>query len=430
MPASLTRPLADPRVTVHHGDGRAFIRKARSRYDVILLSLPDPTTAAINRFYSEDFFREAKRALAPGGLLCLGLSGSEIHLSGFVLLSAAALDQTLARVFPDRLLVPGDRMLFLASAQPGRLTSDWQLLSGRLFSRGMQTQFVNDVWLRDSLFPFRGDLLRQQLAQVPNPRTNTDLNPVSYYYQTGIWLDRLSSSLAAPVRFLSHVSLWWGLPLIPLALLIAILGRGARAADAAVLTAAACTGGFGLVVELLCLLVFQSACGYLYHAIGILIAAFMAGLALGAAALRGRQADATLRSSETSLRSTSAQRLGKLLLAGLATAALASLALPRLLGFALQASGLAPFLLGLLLLLSGSLVGAFFPIAAALYLRSRQAASAAGAVYAADVLGSAGAGLLAGAFVIPLLGVTGTCYGLALILAAAAVLAAPLAIRR
>ena len=411
LPTSLSRVLRDSRLHLHTGDGRRFVRGVRGRYDAIIVDLPDPTTAALNRFYTAGFFREASAALTPTGLLAISLTGSEVQFSGAVGLAAATTDRTLAAVFADRLIVPGERMLFLGAKQSGVLTSDWRVLAKRLQLRGLQADFVNEVWLRDSLLPFRADLVRTAINSVADPRVNTDLNPISYYQQTRIWLHQLSPTLAAPARFLSRVSVWWALAFPALAALTAVLTRGRRREAAAVLFAAAAMGGFGLVAEVLALLTLQSSSGYLYYALAALMASFMAGLALGAALLGRRELDRTGR--------------WRLLILVLCTATAACLLQPALLQALLARPGLAPAVLGLVLLWAGFLVGATFPISVALYSREREASVAGGVIYAADLLGSAGAAVVAGVVAVPVLGVAGTSFATALYLGAALVLVLP-----
>lgn len=409
LPAPLLRALRDPRLHLHIGDGRLFVRAARARYDVIMVNLPDPTTAALNRFYTQEFFREAKHALAPDGILAIRLTGSEVQLTSGLLLAAASTDRTIASVFPERLLVPGERMLFLAASEPRLLTSDWRLLSQRLARREVSTSFVNDAWLRDSLLPLRADLTRQAISTAATARLNTDLNPISYYYQTRVWLDQLSPGMAKSAGFVSHLPVWWVPAPVALAAVLLALARGRRRKQLAVLLATVVMGAFGLVVEVLGLLAYQSARGYLYQALAGLVAAFMAGLAVGAA----------LMGSRGSLRPA----LGRLLIAALVTAIAICLLLPGFLRAVIATPTAAPVALGMVLFLSGSLVGATFPIVTALYGREGEAPAAGGALYAADLVGSAGAALVAGVIAVPLLGVAGVSLATALTLAVPLVLA-------
>ena len=61
--------LSDPRVTIHNTDGMAFFKAGASRYDVIIMDLPDPSRPEIAKLYSREFFGLAAQRLAAGGVL-------------------------------------------------------------------------------------------------------------------------------------------------------------------------------------------------------------------------------------------------------------------------------------------------------------------------------------------------------------------------
>jgi spermidine synthase len=62
--------LEDPRVHVTLGDGRHTLRQRKATYDVLTMEplLPDSPFAVY--LYTKEFYEQAKRSLAPGGLLC------------------------------------------------------------------------------------------------------------------------------------------------------------------------------------------------------------------------------------------------------------------------------------------------------------------------------------------------------------------------
>ena len=70
-------PYQDPRVSSHVTDARAFMKRARGPYDLILFGLLDSHTQLsdysnmrIDNFvYTEESFREARALLAPGGVM-------------------------------------------------------------------------------------------------------------------------------------------------------------------------------------------------------------------------------------------------------------------------------------------------------------------------------------------------------------------------
>ena len=85
FPAQSAPIASDPRVHMHYADGRYFLRTylktTDDTFDVIILNVPDPQTAQLNRFYTAEFFRSARDHLAPGGLLALQLRSSEDYIS-------------------------------------------------------------------------------------------------------------------------------------------------------------------------------------------------------------------------------------------------------------------------------------------------------------------------------------------------------------
>ncbi|WP_232661797.1 methyltransferase domain-containing protein [Pseudonocardia sp. TRM90224] len=69
------RPYADPRVDVHVDDGRAFLSRTDTKYDLILFALPDSLTLVQGAsslrlesyLFTEQAFASAREHLAPGG---------------------------------------------------------------------------------------------------------------------------------------------------------------------------------------------------------------------------------------------------------------------------------------------------------------------------------------------------------------------------
>ncbi|QRK09650.1 fused MFS/spermidine synthase [Archangium violaceum] len=59
----------DPRTHVVFDDGRHFLLSSQGRYDVLSFEPPPPRAAGVVSLYTTEFYREAKRRLAPGGVL-------------------------------------------------------------------------------------------------------------------------------------------------------------------------------------------------------------------------------------------------------------------------------------------------------------------------------------------------------------------------
>ncbi|MDF2706230.1 MAG: spermidine synthase [Nonomuraea muscovyensis] len=73
------RPYADPRVTTHITDGRAFLERTSARYDLILFALPDSLTLVSGAsslrlesyLFTEEAMRAARDRLKPGGAFAM-----------------------------------------------------------------------------------------------------------------------------------------------------------------------------------------------------------------------------------------------------------------------------------------------------------------------------------------------------------------------
>jgi spermidine synthase len=80
LPRDVTAALQDGRVTVRNEDGRSYLSHTASKFDVILVNLPEPFTAQINRFYTQEFFRLAASKMRGGGVFFFTASAAETAL--------------------------------------------------------------------------------------------------------------------------------------------------------------------------------------------------------------------------------------------------------------------------------------------------------------------------------------------------------------
>lgn len=68
--AALNRgSLSNPRLSVVNADAFRWVRQARGPYDAVIADFPDPTEYALGKLYTESFYRELARLLAPDGVM-------------------------------------------------------------------------------------------------------------------------------------------------------------------------------------------------------------------------------------------------------------------------------------------------------------------------------------------------------------------------
>jgi spermidine synthase len=61
--------LSSPRMRIHNTDAFRWVREARGSYDAVIVDFPDPTEFSLGKLYTESFYREVARLLAPEGVM-------------------------------------------------------------------------------------------------------------------------------------------------------------------------------------------------------------------------------------------------------------------------------------------------------------------------------------------------------------------------
>lgn len=381
--------LHDPRVQVIHRDARRWLMINPSTYDVILLNLPEPMNAQINRLYTVEAFRALRTHLAPAGLVAFAIPSSENYLSPETRYFNAAMYRTVSAVFPSVEVAAGDQLLVIAGDD---VRLDPQQLIQRYRQRGLTTREVVPGTIPWQVDARRRALVQEQLAEMRTVSLNRDFAPACYAYAWRVWM----SKFVSPLLWLSMVVL--------IGLIGAVLSLVWRRRDLLFNHPAVSTmflvGYAGIVYETVLLLAFQALNGHVYWHLGSLFAAFMVGVALGAWL--------TLRLATT----PSPQQARRWLRRVVTAAALEGLILTWALPAAQRVSFPLPWLpcFAGVLLLTGGWLGMAFTLANHLMRSVAPAASEtqAGTLYAADLWGAALGALVTGAFLVPLLGLVAT----------------------
>lgn len=406
--SSTKKTLTDPRVTTIHMDGRLFIKETEKKYDLIIIDIPDPTTAALNRFYTREFFQEAKNSLHPQGVLVIGsLSTPDLRSLG-VANRNTSIFHTLSQVFPY-VLPAGEHFLFyFASLCPHQITVHVPTLSQRFKEQQIVTDGFShhhySVLLQESLVrrvhwilqhhgrsptahlegPAFGPLLPgsidQQLKEIKELSPvqeryfiNSDFQPIGYYYTLMFWSDLTRSGGGETLKRLLHVKEWWLLPLLLLPLLgiLSLRKRSTRER--------------------------RTIYGFVYEMVGLVVAVFMSGLALGTFLTH------RLIQVKESMKTLATVQL----IMALYAVSMAFL-LPKTATLPSSSSILSLFFL--LTFLAGFINGVDFPLAAACCMaQKKEPEKAAGTVYGVELLGACTGATLCSFLVVPIFGITACC---------------------
>jgi len=413
LPPAAAKALRDKRVEVVLADGRAFLKGTSQRYDVIISAAGPPATAQANRFYTVEFFREAARALQPGGVFAFHISGWHDYIPDETRRLLACLHRSLAAAFPHIVVFPGAPCTFLASDREGVVGYRLGVLDARLAERGVATAHVDVRLWEAQLVGGRLEELQRVVSAPAEP--NRDLSPRCYYYEAQRWsaLQRLRRAGAGPpwhdlgrvLEFLDRHPAFAPLVLLGVvgALSLAAPLARRRWRDGAVAFAIASTGLIEMGVEFAVLLGFQVACGYVYQYVGLLVASFMLGLASGAWV--SSRWVASGRATWRRMEGVQVCICGyPLLLLGFLWVAT---------GTGLGAApGVAGVLFSLVALSAGLVGGLQFPLAAALHSAG---GASAGALYGLDLFGACLGALAVSSVLVPTFGLDGVSVMLAVL---------------
>jgi spermidine synthase len=419
---------SDIRVAIHHVDGRLFLQRSGRRYDAIIVNLPDPRTAQLNRVYTREFFRLVADHLAPAGVFSFRVSGAANYISDELAEFLRCVNRTLQGVFPQVVAIPGPTIHFFAAGTEGTLAATSGVLVERLRNRGIETQYVREYYIPFRMMPDRMDDLKSQIEPQPHTPTNADFKPVAYYFNTVLWSTRFHEvyrRLFVAIGGFRFVRVIGAFAAVLLILIVVTVWRfrGQRRLRAGAGGCVAAMGFSMIGLEVLLLLAFQAMYGYVYHQLAVLIAAFMAGMALGSWV--------SLRRFGSNRDDLPGTREATTLFALQIIAVVFPIVLFALLVAASRVNHPAGVFVAsniffpVLALLSGGLGGFQFPIASRVYFGGEaQASTGPGAVYALDLAGACVGAAVISAFFIPVFGFFETVWLVAAVNAAPAVVLA------
>jgi spermidine synthase len=276
------RLFSDERVNIIYGDGRAFTRSTCRKYDNVIISAGDPYTAFTNRYYTLEFFEQLKRILNPGAVVSFALTSSANYLSEEAVEYLGSIYNTVTKIFPEVMLVPGDTMYFIFSEKKGSLVHDSFAIEKSLDVLGIKTMYARDYYLSDKLSDSRIKYAEKIISSANVDAFNSDFHPVTYFYSSKFWNSQFENSLFS--RILEGISakavIFFFVCFLLLSAIVKWFYRYKRP-DAPYYISIFSTGFSEMVFQIITIIAFQSLYGFVYYKMGIIFASFMVGLAMG-----------------------------------------------------------------------------------------------------------------------------------------------------
>lgn len=357
--------ISDSRVRAYNVDGRQYIKEKKYTYDVILLNLPDPSTAQLSRYFTVELFNETRKLLNDEGILSLSLSSSANYMSPESRKLNSCIYLSLKEVYMNVIIIPGNRNYFLASSS--NLTHK---IAERIDELKLDTEYVNKNYLAGTLTEERIEQTNKLIDMEKGVELNKDLKPISYYYYLLYWMRHFG------------LEIWHIVAIILLFFVILILRLRP-------LPLAVYSGGYaGTTLEITLIIWFQVIHGYVYQMINFIVTAFMLGLAVGA-----WYGTKKIRSHKR----TNTKKLSLCL-------GIYSFIVAAIIEFMTKSTAIHPIIFLLLTAASGLIVGTLFASASEEYSTKNE--DTMSKLYSADLSGAFFSSLLTSIFFIPLYGLT------------------------
>jgi spermidine synthase len=439
IPAPTLSALDDPRVSLRHTDGRLFVKTAQETYDLVILDLPDPATAVLNRFYTIEFFHEVKSILTTGGVFVLGVSTTP-DMRGLAIANRnKTLYHSLSSVFAHVAAASDQNLVLISTDSPDATSLDPAILTERYLDREigpslfspehfhtiLQEAHIRRVSWTLNTHGREADAHREGPGPVPliipdldeqarlaeeSPAVrdrfflNSDLKPIGYFY-TVMFLEHLTrAGQTETLTSLLNVQPWWIISLLALPVLLIVgLRLGSREEikpkirQMVVLFSVFSAGFAVMVLQISLIFAFQSIYGFIFEVIGVITALFMCGLAFGT--YLSHRCNRVKHHHDTLI-------LIQVLMGGFA--GLMAIGLPAVL--TLHTSVFTLILFAVLLFIAGLLNGLNYPIAAAgLQHINQQADQSSGFVYSSELIGACLGAVLASVLIAPMWGIVACC---------------------
>jgi spermidine synthase len=267
-----------PEVNLFTIDGIKYINQTKKKYDLIIINLPDPSTAQINRFYTQSFFKACSQRINKGGIVCLTLDTSHSYIGNELRLLNQCIHKTFSSVFKNVEVIPGNSNYFIGSSY--KPVTYRRSLIKRWEKRNIKTEYFKSDTLYFILWPGKIKHIQDVITFDSSTPINTNLRPISYYLELLIWSSHFYSPLKSFFYLLMTIRYSYLLILLFtffMGIKLISLKRKTIKLPITIML----IGFAGMSVQLIILYTFQSLYGYIYQTIGLLTTAFMAGLTLG-----------------------------------------------------------------------------------------------------------------------------------------------------
>jgi len=391
FPIELTKEeLTNKKVKIKYIDARRFLKITKSKYDVIIINLPMPSTLQLNRFYTKEFFDNIKSILNTDGVFAFCLPSSLSYINQEIKNLNGSILNTLEDIFFVN-VIPGDFNIYIATNKNTVINP--YIFSKRLKEKNIQTQLLTEYYIQYRLGSYWQNWFYNSMKDYKKIRKNLDFLPTATFYSILYWNSIFSPNLGKLFKILDKIEFRLIAILMLISALVLFILRLFNKINP--FGFIVCTSGFfGLSLELIFIYVYQVFYGFVFSHIVFLTASFMLGLTLG-----GWYMNKNLIKIKEDIKKISKIEI--------AIISYSLILIPLLLFLKSIENSKISFIFFILQIISGFFVGSEFPLANKIYSKNPSKKGSAGILYSLDLLGAFFAVIISVIF-IPIIGIINT----------------------
>ncbi len=257
----------DNRLKLVPRDARAFLTETQDTFDVVILDLPSPSNISLNRYYTVQFWELLKKHLSPDGAVGFTLPWSVSYIPPELELMNVSVYRSLKSQFSS--------VVFMSDGENLVIASD-NAISPKIIADRMETNPI-------STRIFSPEYIAYRFARIPimtlSAPPDDDWHPITVLYALTYWSTAFSPSIKKLIMGAESINFWWLSSALLLLVLLAFIGHKGfkHRVNITVFT----TGFMAMAFDVIPMMVFQIKFGYIYETLGMIVALFHVGLAIG-----------------------------------------------------------------------------------------------------------------------------------------------------
>ena len=178
--------LNDSRVTIYNQDAMTFLKHQESKYDVVIVDLPDPDTVDMIHVYSLSFYQMIHHALAKGGVMVTQATSPYFSNQAFLCILKTISHASFCAI-PYHMHIPtmGEWAWILGCKKNDMRESQLKDILMKLSFDNVSTVFINQSAMISMLHFGKGIVDTDRIEKLKINATDTPI--IHQYYQNGSW---------------------------------------------------------------------------------------------------------------------------------------------------------------------------------------------------------------------------------------------------